>query len=170
MNCLLNALAMSFGLMCVLSLKVIELLSCCGGRLCASPCMVFQWSLFITFFLHFFLSWTSFLSISSSAMSAFILSNHALLGRPTVLPSTLYSIHFFTQSSSLFLITYPYHLSLPLLMTVMIGSNPTNVFHCHSVFYGNTTHSSNHMHLGSFTMKIYYPILITPLITQSNVK
>ena len=37
MNCLLNALAMSFGLMCVLSLKVIELLSCCGGRLCASP-------------------------------------------------------------------------------------------------------------------------------------
>ena len=27
---------------CVLSLKVIELLSCCGGRLCASPCMVFQ--------------------------------------------------------------------------------------------------------------------------------
>ena len=50
MNCLLNALAMSFGLMCVLSLKVIELLSlkviellsCCGGRLCASPCMVFQ--------------------------------------------------------------------------------------------------------------------------------
>ena len=31
MNCLLNALAMSFGLMCVLSLKVIELLSCCGG-------------------------------------------------------------------------------------------------------------------------------------------
>ena len=41
MNCLLNALAMSFGLMCVLSLKVIEL-SCCGGRLCASPCMVFQ--------------------------------------------------------------------------------------------------------------------------------
>ena len=38
MNCLLKALAMSLGLMCVLSLKVIELLSCCGGRLCASPC------------------------------------------------------------------------------------------------------------------------------------
>ena len=31
-----------FRVMCVLSLKVIELLSCCGGRLCASPCMVFQ--------------------------------------------------------------------------------------------------------------------------------
>ena len=45
MNCLLNALAMSFGLMCVLSLKVIELLSCCSGRLCASPCMVFQYVL-----------------------------------------------------------------------------------------------------------------------------
>ena len=42
MNCLLNALAMSLGLMCVLSLKVIELLSCCGGRLCAIPCVVFQ--------------------------------------------------------------------------------------------------------------------------------
>ena len=41
MNCLLNALAMSLWLMCVLSLKVIELLSCCGGRLCASPCIVF---------------------------------------------------------------------------------------------------------------------------------
>ena len=39
MNCLLNAL---LGLMCVLSLKVIELLSCCVGRLCASPCIVFQ--------------------------------------------------------------------------------------------------------------------------------
>ena len=24
------------------SLKVMELLSCCGGRLCASPCIVFQ--------------------------------------------------------------------------------------------------------------------------------
>ena len=26
----------------VLSLKVMELLSCCGGRLWASPCIVFQ--------------------------------------------------------------------------------------------------------------------------------
>ena len=45
MNCLLNALAMSFGLMCVLSLKVIELLSCCGGVCvpvrvwCSSRCL-----------------------------------------------------------------------------------------------------------------------------------
>ena len=30
-----------FGLMCVLSLKVMEL-SCCGGRLWASPCIGFQ--------------------------------------------------------------------------------------------------------------------------------
>ena len=42
MSCLLKALEMSLGLMCVLSLKVIELLSCCGGRSCASPCIVFQ--------------------------------------------------------------------------------------------------------------------------------
>ena len=32
----------TLGLMCVLSLKVMELLSCCGGRLWASPCIVFQ--------------------------------------------------------------------------------------------------------------------------------
>ena len=43
MKCLLKALAMSLGLMCVLSLNVMmELLSCCGGRLLASPCIVFQ--------------------------------------------------------------------------------------------------------------------------------
>ena len=41
MNCMLKALAMSFGLMCVLSLNVMEL-SCCGGRLWASQCLVFQ--------------------------------------------------------------------------------------------------------------------------------
>ena len=79
--------------------------------------------LFITFLLDFFLSWTS-LSISSSAMSVY---THALLGLPTgILPSTLYSIHFVTQPSSLFLITCPYSLSLPLLMTVVIGWTQTN--------------------------------------------
>ena len=31
MNCLLNAFAMSFGFMCVLSLNVMELMSCCVG-------------------------------------------------------------------------------------------------------------------------------------------
>ena len=42
MNCLLKALSMSLGLMCVLSLNVMELLSCCGGLLWARPCIVFQ--------------------------------------------------------------------------------------------------------------------------------
>ena len=86
--------------------------------------------LFITFtiLLHLLLSWTSSLSISSSAISTSTLSNHVFLGLPTgLLPSTLYSIHFFTQSSSPFLITCPYHLSLPLLMKVVIGSTPTSL-------------------------------------------
>ena len=52
--------------------------------------------LFITFLLHFFRSWTSSLSISSSAISASTLFNHVLLG---LLPSTIYSIHFVIQSS-----------------------------------------------------------------------
>ena len=39
MNCLLKALAMYLGLMCVLSLNVMGLLSCCGGHLWARPCM-----------------------------------------------------------------------------------------------------------------------------------
>ena len=38
-NCLLKALAMSLGLMCVLSLKVMELLSCCGGLLWSVYCV-----------------------------------------------------------------------------------------------------------------------------------
>ena len=84
--------------------------------------------LFITFSLHFFLSWISSLSIFSSAITASTHSNHVLLGLPTgLLPSTLNSIHFFTQSSSAFLITCPYHLSLTLLMTVVIGSTSTSL-------------------------------------------
>ena len=42
MNCLLKALAMSLGLVYVLSFNVMELLSCCGGRLWVRPCIVFQ--------------------------------------------------------------------------------------------------------------------------------
>ena len=81
-----------------------------------------------TFPLHLLLSWTSSLSISSSAISASTLSNHVFPGLPTgLLPSTLYSIHFFAQSSSPFLITCPYHLSRPLLMKVVIGSTPTSL-------------------------------------------
>ena len=41
-NCLLNACAMSFGFMCVLPFNVMELLSCCAGRLCTKPCIVFH--------------------------------------------------------------------------------------------------------------------------------
>ena len=33
MNCLLKAFAISLGWTCVLSMNVMELLSCCGGRL-----------------------------------------------------------------------------------------------------------------------------------------
>ena len=57
--------------------------------------------LFITFFLHFCLLWTSSLSISSSPISDSTLFNHVLLGLPTgLLPSTLNSIHFFIQPTT----------------------------------------------------------------------
>ena len=66
-------------------------------------------------------------SISSSAISTSTLYNLVLVCLPCgLLASTLYSTLFFTQSSSLFLITCSYHLSLPLLMTVVICSTPTN--------------------------------------------
>ena len=68
--------------------------------------------LFITFLLHFFLAWTDSLSISSSAISASTISNHVLFGLTIgLLPPTLNSIHLFTQSSLLFLITFPHHFS-----------------------------------------------------------
>ena len=96
--------------------------------------------------LHLLLSWTSSLSISSSAISASTLSNHVFLGLPTgLLPSTIYSIYFFTQSSSPFLITCPYHLSLPLLMKVVIGSTPTN--HLNSSFVLLSFNEIPHIHL-----------------------
>ena len=112
--------------------------------------------LFITFFLHFFQSWTSSLSISSSAMSASTLSNHVLLGRPTgLLPSTLNSIHFFTKS----LITFTHHMSIPSQSTTSndscdrLNSNQAfQFFICPSVLHGNTTHPSNHLHLCSFKL------------------
>ena len=93
--------------------------------------------LFIIFLLHLFLSWGIFFSISSSAISGSTLSNHVLLGLPTgLLPSTPNSIHFFTQPSSPFLITCPYHPSLPPLITVMIGSNQfSQIFTCPSAFH-----------------------------------
>ena len=43
LNCLLTgSLEMSLELMFMLFFNVMELLSCCGGRLCARPCIVFQ--------------------------------------------------------------------------------------------------------------------------------
>ena len=42
-----------------------------------------------------------------------------------ILHTTINSIHFFTQSSSPFLLTY--HLRLPLLITVEIGSTPSSL-------------------------------------------
>ena len=54
--------------------------------------------LFITFLLHFFLSWTSSLSISSSAISASTLSNHVLCLPTGLLPSTLCINHNIKQN------------------------------------------------------------------------
>ena len=99
-----------------------------------------------TFLLHLLLSWISSLLISSLAISAFTLSNHVFLGLPTgLLPSTLYSKHFFTQSSSPFLITCQYHLSLPLLMKVVIGSTPTSLLN--SSFVLLSFNEIPHIHL-----------------------
>ena len=68
--------------------------------------------LFIAFFLHFSLSWSSSLSISSSAMPPSTLSNHVLLGRPTgLLSSTLYSIlHTFLHTV---FFTFLHHMTIP---------------------------------------------------------
>ena len=87
--------------------------------------------LFITFLLHFLLSWTSSLSISSSAISASTLSNHVFLGLPTgLLPSTPY-----ISSPS------PHHMSIPSQSTTSnescdrLNSNqPSQFFICHFVF------------------------------------
>ena len=108
--------------------------------------------LFITFSLHFFLLWTSSLSISSSAMSASTLCNHVLLGLPIgLLPSTLNSIHFFHP-----VITLP---SIPSQSTTpndscdrLNSSQPSQFFICPSVCHGDTTHPSNHLHLCSFKL------------------
>ena len=83
--------------------------------------------LFLTFLLLLLLSWTSSLPIPSSAISASTLSNDVFLGLPTgLLPSTLYSIHFFAQSS-----TFSHHMSIPSQSTtskkVVIGSTPTSL-------------------------------------------
>ena len=85
---------------------------------------------------HFFLSWTSSLSILSSVVSASTLSNHVLL------TSTLYiSV----------LVTFPHHMAIPSQSTNSNNScdrlnfnQPYQFFTCH-VSQGNTTHPSNHL-------------------------
>ena len=109
--------------------------------------------LFITFFLNFFLSWISSLSISISAMSASTLSNHVLLDRHTgLMPSTLYSIYFFTQSSSLFLITWPYHLNLLLLIIVLICWTPTDFLNSLLIVLSFKETPHIHLHLCFFKL------------------
>ena len=110
-----------------------------------------------TFLLHLLLSWTSSLSISSLAISASTLCKHVFLGLPAgLLPSTLYSIHFFTQSSSPFLITCPIpsHSTTSNESCDRLNSNqPSQFFSCYSVFQWDTTHLSNHLHLCSFKLQ-----------------
>ena len=98
--------------------------------------------LFITFFLHFCLLWTFSLSISSSPISDSTLFNHVLLGLPTSLPpSTLNSIHFFIQPTT------------SDDSCDILNSNQISQFYISfSVFHGNTTHLSNHLHLYSFKL------------------
>ena len=85
--------------------------------------------LIIAFLLYFFLSPMPSLSTSSSVISAFTISNHVFRG---ILPSAQISIH--SSTKSLFNITRLYHLSLPLLMTVVIGSTPTSFLNVHQSF------------------------------------
>ena len=107
--------------------------------------------LFITFLLHFFLSWTSSLSISSSAISTSTLSNHVRLGITTgLLHLTLNSILFSPS---------PHHMSIPSQSTISNDScdrlnfnQSSQFFICPSVFHGDTTHPSNHLHLYSFKL------------------
>ena len=89
--------------------------------------------LFITFFLYFFLSWTSSLSISSFAISDSILYNHVLLGLPTGLLLQLYTPYISSPS--------PHHMSIPSQSTISndschrLNSNqPSQFFTCPSVF------------------------------------
>ena len=86
-----------------------------------------------TFLLHLLLSWTSSLSISSSAISASTLSNHVFLGLPTGLLPTIYTPYISSPS--------PHHMSIPSQSTTsnescdMLNSNPhSQFFICPSVF------------------------------------
>ena len=66
--------------------------------------------LFITYFLHFFLSWRSSLSISTSVTSASTLYNHVLLGSSNRSSAFNSILHTFRHSV---LVTFPHHRSIP---------------------------------------------------------
>ena len=105
----------------VMSVSVVSMVSCCGVAVFLGAILllhhmvhIFRISKYyyyrfivisLTFRLHFFLSWTSSLSISSSAMSASTLSNHVLVGRSADLlpyspsPRHFSSLHVHTISA-----------------------------------------------------------------------
>ena len=66
--------------------------------------------------------------------------------------SAFNSAYIFPPSLHHFSSTFPYHFSLSLIMTVVIGSTPTSFLNSSLVFHGNTTHPSNHLHLHSFKL------------------
>ena len=82
-------------------------------------------------------------------------SFHVLFGLPLGLePSTLYSIHFFTQSVSSFRNTCPYHHNLFCCSINIISSIPSlslnsllETLYFTLTFYPNITHPSDHSHL-----------------------
>ena len=95
--------------------------------------------LFITFRLHFFLSWMSSLSISSSDISASTFSNHVFL--------FVFQPVFFLQLWSQYIFS-PSYMSIPSQSTTsifLLSQFFTRLF----VFHGNATNPSNHLHLCS---------------------
>ena len=87
--------------------------------------------LFTTFLLHFLLSWTSSLSISSSAISTSTLSNHVFHGiRTGLLPSNL--LHKFLHPV---FITFPRHISIPSQSTISNESCDRLNSNQHSQFF-----------------------------------
>ena len=88
-----------------------------------------------------------------------------LLCRSQVLPypllhsltmSFLVFQNFLIQSSSLFRITCPYHQSLPLLMTVVIGSTPTSLL------------NSSLVHLSFMEIPHIHPIICISALSNFN--
>ena len=107
--------------------------------------------LFITFLLHCFLSWKSSLSISSSAKPLLHSLTMSFLVFQPVYCLQLYTSYISSPS--------PHYMSTPSQSTTSnescdrLNSNqPSQFFIYHSVFHGDTTHPSNHLHLCSFKL------------------